>query len=146
MRRRPPRSTLFPYTTLFRSAGRRSGAGGGPVGAGAAAGSAVEGKSLSATERDETARAAWRTERASIDPAQLVFVDECGTHTSRTRRRARARRGERARGRVPRNRGPGTNLLAGVSPAGMVTRVTRGGGTDTPGFATHVEHFVVHPL
>src|SRR3712207_8229844 len=60
MRRRPPRSTLFPYTTLFRSAGRRSGAGGDPVGAGAAAGSAVEGKSLSATERDETARAAWR--------------------------------------------------------------------------------------
>src|SRR3712207_7455617 len=26
MIRRPPRSTLFPYTTLFRSAGRRAGA------------------------------------------------------------------------------------------------------------------------
>src|SRR3989442_16036832 len=26
MIRRPPRSTLFPYTTLFRSAGRREGA------------------------------------------------------------------------------------------------------------------------
>src|SRR3712207_8993301 len=35
MIRRPPRSTLFPYTTLFRSAGRgrvrRAGAGRGPV-------------------------------------------------------------------------------------------------------------------
>src|SRR3712207_7885777 len=28
MIRRPPRSTLFPYTTLFRSLGRRSGFGG----------------------------------------------------------------------------------------------------------------------
>src|SRR3712207_8900414 len=110
MRRRPPRSTLFPYTTLFRSAGRRSGAGGDPVGAGAAAGSAVEGKSLSATERDETARAAWRTEMASIDPAQLVFVDECGTPTPMTRRRARARRGGRGRGGGARPPGAGAPL------------------------------------
>ena len=52
-----------------------------------------------------------------VDPARLVFVDECGTHTSMTRRRARAARGERARGAVPRNRGPVTTLLAGVSLA-----------------------------
>src|SRR5256885_6239934 len=31
MIRRPPRSTLFPYTTLFRSPGGRSGRGGAPV-------------------------------------------------------------------------------------------------------------------
>src|SRR3712207_8750112 len=30
MIRRPPRSTLFPYTTLFRSVGRRRAAGGEP--------------------------------------------------------------------------------------------------------------------
>src|SRR3712207_8883187 len=30
MIRRPPRSTLFPYTTLFRSEGRRRGRGQGP--------------------------------------------------------------------------------------------------------------------
>src|SRR3712207_9009213 len=39
MIRRPPRSTLFPYTTLFRSAGPAAPAGGGP-GPGAAAGRA----------------------------------------------------------------------------------------------------------
>ena len=50
---------------------------------------------------------------AGVDPAELVFVDECGTHTSMTRRRARAARGTRARGAVPRNRGPVTTLLAG---------------------------------
>src|SRR5438132_8503330 len=47
MLRRPPRSTLFPYTTLFRSSARsegsapaagRSAAGGGGAGAGAAGG------------------------------------------------------------------------------------------------------------
>src|SRR2546430_12732491 len=32
MIRRPPRSTLFPYTTLFRSAGRRRVSAGGTVG------------------------------------------------------------------------------------------------------------------
>ena len=83
---------------------------------------------------------------ASIDPAQLVFVDECGTHTSMTRRRARARRGERARGRVPRNRGPVTTLLAGLSLAGMVTAMTVEGGTDTAVFATYLEHVLLPAL
>src|SRR5436190_10359468 len=36
MMRRPPRSTLFPYTTLFRSRRRRGGAGRGQTGRGAA--------------------------------------------------------------------------------------------------------------
>jgi len=70
------------------------------VGASAAAGPAAQAKSLSATERDETARARWRTDVQQIDPAQLVFVNECGTHTSMTRRKARAPRGMRARGAV----------------------------------------------
>src|SRR3712207_7745986 len=38
MIRRPPRSTLFPYTTLFRSRARVRGRGGEPVRAGAAGG------------------------------------------------------------------------------------------------------------
>jgi hypothetical protein len=36
-----------------------------------------------------------------VDPARLVFVDECGTHIAMTRRRARAPRGVRARGAGP---------------------------------------------
>ena len=80
---------------------------------------------------------------AGIDPARLVFVDECGTHTSLTRRRARAVRGERAHGAVPRNRGPVTTLLAGVSLGGMRPAMTVEGGTDTAVFATHLEHFLL---
>jgi transposase len=83
---------------------------------------------------------------ARTDPTRLVFVDECGTHTSMTRRRARAARGERARGTVPRNRGPVTTLLAGVSLAGMSPAMTVEGGTDTAVFATHLERVLLPGL
>jgi transposase len=82
----------------------------------------------------------------TVDPARLVFVDECGTHTSMTRRRARAARGQRARGAVPRNRGPVTTLLAGVSLAGMRPAMTVEGGTDAAVFATYLQHFLLPAL
>jgi transposase len=83
---------------------------------------------------------------ATLDPAALVFVDECGTHTSMTRRRARAPRGSRAVGAVPRNRGPVTTLLAGLSLAGMAPAMTVEGGTDTAVFATYLDHFLLPAL
>jgi transposase len=82
----------------------------------------------------------------ALDPARLVFVDECGTHTSMTRRKARAVRGERAHGAVPRNRGPVTTLTARVSLAGMSPAMTVEGGTDTAVFATYLEHFLLPAL
>ena len=82
----------------------------------------------------------------ALDPARLVFVDECGTHTSMTRRRARAARGVRARGAVPRNRGPVTTLIAGVSLAGMSAAMTVEGGTDTAVFATYLERVLLPTL
>jgi transposase len=83
---------------------------------------------------------------AGVDPARLVFVDECGTHTSMTRRRARAARGIRARGAVPRNRGLVTTLLAGVGLTGMSPAMTVEGGTDTAVFATYLQHFLLPSL
>ncbi|MFL6065260.1 MAG: transposase, partial [Friedmanniella sp.] len=70
----------------------------------------------------------------------------CGTHTSLTRRRARAVRAHRARGTVPRNRGPVTTLLVGLSLAGMSPAMTVEGGTDTAVFATYLEHFLLPGL
>src|SRR3954447_13854968 len=63
-----------------------------------------------------------------------------------TRRKARAARGMRARGAVPRNRGPVTTLLAGVSLAGMSPAMTVEGGTDTAVFATHLDHVLLPTL
>ncbi len=82
----------------------------------------------------------------SIDPARLVFVDECGTHTSMTRRKARAVRGARARGAVPRNRGPVTTLLAGLSLTGMSPAMTVQGGTTAAVFATYLERVLTPAL
>ena len=76
---------------------------------------------------------------AQTDPSQVVFVDECGTHTSMTRRKARAPRGSRARGAVPRNRGSVTTLITGLSLAGMVPAMTVEGGTTAVVFAAYLE-------
>jgi DDE superfamily endonuclease len=99
---------------------------------------AAQKKSLIATERNEVARAAWWQETARLDPARLVFVDESGTHTSLTRRRARAPRGERAVGRVPRNHGPNVTLFAALTPRGIGPAMVVTGGADRPACETYV--------
>jgi transposase len=103
-------------------------------------------KSLIATERDEAARAAWRQEAAGLDPARFVFVDESGTHTSLTRRRARAPRGERAVGRVPRNYGPNVTLFAALTPWGIGPAMVVKGGADRPACEAYVRQLLVPSL
>jgi hypothetical protein len=49
------------------------------------------------------------------DARRLVFVDESGFHTSMTRLYARAPKGKRAYGKVPRNRGKNTTLMAAIT-------------------------------
>ena len=56
-----------------------------------------------ATERDEFLRAAWRVMvAAAVDPESLVFVDECGLHTSLSAVYGYAPKGERLGLSVPR--------------------------------------------
>ncbi len=76
----------------------------------------------------------------------LVFVDECGTHTSMTRLRARAPRGERAYGRVPRNRGRNTTLLASMTAEGMGPSMAVVGSTKKTVFETYVERVLAPSL
>ncbi len=115
--------------------------------AGAAAGRlAAQKKSLIAAERDEAARAAWRVEASTLNPADLVFVDETSTHTAMTRRRARAPRGERAVGRVPRNHGPNVTLLAALTPAGIGPVVAIPGAVDGAAFAAYAERVLAPSL
>jgi len=95
-------------------------------------------KSLSAAERDEAARAAWRADVAALDPARCVFLDECGTHLAHTRAYGRAPRGERAVGAVPRNRGRVTTLLAGLTATGVGPTRTRLGGTTKAVFLAYL--------
>ena len=63
-----------------------------------------------------------------------------------TRLRARAPRGERARGRVPRNHGPNVTLFAALTPQGMGPALVVEGGADHAACATYVRQLLVPSL
>lgn len=107
---------------------------------------AAQKKSKVASERDEGARALWRWLVSRFDVRRLVFVDESGTHTSMDRLRSRAPKGERAYGKVPRNRGKSTALIASMSLSGMGESMCVQGATDAKAFEVYVEHFLAPTL
>jgi hypothetical protein len=55
----------------------------------------------------------------SLDARSLVFVDEMGTNIALSPLHGWAKKGERARCAVPRNRGKSTTVLASMSMEGM---------------------------
>jgi transposase len=85
-------------------------------------------------------------EASTLNPADLVFVDETSTHTALTRRRARAPRGERAVGRTPRNHGPNVTLLATLTPAGIGPAVAIPGAVDGAAFISYAERVLAPSL
>jgi transposase len=104
---------------------------------------APEKKSQIAQEREEEARGLWRWLASRFDARRLVFVDESGFNTSMTRLRARAPKGKRAYGKVPRNRGKNTTLIAAITlEGGMGESMTLEGATDALAFEAYVEHFL----
>jgi transposase len=103
-------------------------------------------KTLSASERDEAARAAWREQTRGIDPARFVWVDETGSHTSLTRTYARAPRGTRAHGSAPRNHGPNRTLLSALTLDGLGAGLLIEGGVTTVTFEAYVEHVLAPAL
>ena len=112
----------------------------------AALGTDEEKKTLAASEQDPEARAAWRQEVEALDPGTLVFIDEAGTHTSMTRSHARAPKGQRAYGRVPRNRGRNSTLLAALSPHEFQAEWVVEGAVDGDVFVTWLEHVLLPTL
>ena len=108
---------------------------------------AAQKKSQIASERDEQARGLWRWLASHFDAKRLVFVDESGFNTSMTRLRARAPKGKRAYGKVPRNRGKNTTLIAAITLEGaMGASMTVEGATDSLAFEAYVEHFLAPSL
>ena len=104
-------------------------------------------KSQIAQERDEEARGLWRWLASRFDARRLVFVDESGFHTSMSRLRARAPRGKRAYGKVPRNRGKNTTLIAAITLEGaMGESMSVEGATDSLVFEAYIEHFLAPTL
>ena len=101
---------------------------------------------MTAAERDEAGRAAWRTEVTGLPAATLVFIDESGTNRAMTPRYGRAPRGERAVGSAPRNHGPNVTLLTALTPTGMGPALVVEGAADRPAFETYVRQLLVPSL
>jgi DDE superfamily endonuclease len=104
-------------------------------------------KSQIASERDEEARCLWRWLASRFDAKRLVFVDESGFNISMTPLRARAPKGKRAYGKIPRNRGKNTTLIAAITLEGaMGASMSVEGATDALAFEAYVEHFLAPAL
>jgi transposase len=99
-----------------------------------------------ASEQDPGQRTAWRESMAGIPAEQLVFVDESGATIMLTPPYGRAPRGERCLGRVPRNWGLRTTLLAAMTVAGISASFLIDGATDRQVFDTYVERVLVPTL
>jgi transposase len=65
------------------------------------------------------ARATWKADQPTLDPARLVFIDETGTSTTMARRRGRAKRGRRVVGRVPWGHWKVLTFVAGLRQGGV---------------------------
>lgn len=103
-------------------------------------------KTLSASERDEAARAAWGQEAKPVAPGDWVWVDETGSHLGFTPRYSRAPRGARARGSAPRNRGKNRTLITSLTLEGMGPGLLLEGAVTTATFEAYVEHVLAPTL
>ena len=83
---------------------------------------------------------------AVVKPERLIFVDECGTHTSLAPIYGYAPRGERLHLRVPRSRGKNTSLLSSMTLSGMGPSLTVEGSTTARVFETYVEKVLLPSL
>jgi transposase len=103
-------------------------------------------KTLGATERDEEKRSAFRERLRSVDPKRLVFVDESSTNVALTPRYGRAPKGERARGKVPRNWGKNVTLISSITLEGMGASVSIEGSSDTDSFGLYMRNVLAPRL
>jgi transposase len=82
----------------------------------------------------------------SLDARSLIFVDEMGTNVSLSPIYGWSKKGQRAYGSVPRNRGKNTTVLSSMSVKGMGPSLAVEGATDTDVFEAYVEQVLVPTL
>jgi transposase len=81
-----------------------------------------------------------------VDATRLVIVDECGSNIALTPLYARAPKGQRAQGSVPRNRGKNTTLLASLSLPGVGACMIIEGAVNALAFEAYVEQILAPSL
>ncbi|MCA1554376.1 MAG: transposase [Chloroflexi bacterium] len=75
-----------------------------------------------------------------------MILDECGSNLNLTPRYARAPRGQRAVGHVPRNTPPNTTVIASLTLHGIGPSVRLSGATDGLAFETYLEQVLAPTL
>lgn len=81
-----------------------------------------------------------------MDHTRFLFLDETGLNTAMTRRYARAPRGHRAYGAVPRNHGRNLSVIGALGLQGLVATMSVEGAVDTEVFDIFVHRMLVPAL
>ena len=81
-----------------------------------------------------------------VEPERLIFVDEMGTNTSLSPIYGWSKKGERAHGSVPRNRGKNTTVLSSMSVEGMGPSLAVEGASTALVFEAYLERVLAPTL
>ena len=94
----------------------------------------------------ERARRRFQTKLNRVPAKDLVFVDESGARTDRTRRYGRAPKGERVREAVPHGRWKTLTIVGALSTKGVQASMTVEAATDAEVFSTFVQQVLAPTL
>ena len=103
-------------------------------------------KVLQASERKEEERSQWREHTQELDASKFVFLDESGSNSALTRLYARAPKGKRAPGCIPRNRGKNMTLISSLSLQGLGASLILDGSANTELFEIYIEQILAPSL
>jgi transposase len=103
-------------------------------------------KTLEASERKEKERQEWEEKAKNLDAHKLVFLDESGSNIALTRLYARAPKGKRAKGSIPRNRGKNMTLISCLTLDGLGESLIIDGSANGELFEIYVEQILAPSL
>jgi transposase len=96
----------------------------------------------------QAARREWIESQPTLDVTKLVFLDETGASTNRTRTRGRAPKGERCVASVPHGHWKTTTFIAGLRYNDITAPMVLDGPMDGEAFLVYVRTFlcpILHP-
>ena len=99
------------------------------------------------SQRVKDLRFAYRLWSFTIDPRNLVFIDETGIHLGMTRLYGRAPKGERLYDtESPGNRGQNISLIGGMSIDGLIATMSIIGSVNTDVFLFYIQKILIPQL
>lgn len=98
------------------------------------------------TERVQRLRSQYWSTIGAVALQDLVFIDETGLNLAMNRHYARAKKGKRAYGKSPYNRGSNVTLIGAIALSGFLAPFTFEGWTDKDAFLIYVKEILVPQL